>query len=82
MNTPSQAKPACITSLDIESVAREGVERALAARQAMAELSPEEAQAVGGGALSLKLAYPIIAGGIRVPVDSMNIGGLAAPALY
>lgn len=82
MNTPSQAKPARITSLDIESVARQGVERALAARQAMAELTPEEAQAVGGGALSLKLAIPIIAGGIRRPIDIMWPGGLAVPVLY
>ena len=34
---------------DIESLAREGVERALAARRRAAELASEQLDAVGGG---------------------------------
>lgn len=42
--------PLSIQAADLAELARVGRERALAARQAVAELSPEEAAAVGGGA--------------------------------
>lgn len=60
MTTPSQQKPASITCADIETVARQGVARAVAARQNITELSPEQAGEVGGGLL---LKSPIIYGG-------------------
>jgi hypothetical protein len=50
MKTTAQSNPPCITGADIGAVARKGVERALAARQAMLELDPELAAAVNGGA--------------------------------
>jgi hypothetical protein len=68
-------KPACITACDIEALARQGVERAVAARAAVTELTPEQAGEVGGG-FSL-LAGPIIYGGLRDIVlarDGLDIG--------
>ena len=56
MKTPMQPKPARITCEDIGDLARQGVERALAARQATIELSPEQVAAVGGGLASWLLA--------------------------
>lgn len=50
-------------------IARQGVERALAARSGAVVLSEEEAGQVGGGALSAAFLAPIIAGGIFGPID-------------
>lgn len=49
MKSRTTQKPARITGADIESLAREGVDRALAARGALTELSEELAREVGGG---------------------------------
>jgi hypothetical protein len=50
-------KPGFATNNDIPSIARQGLERALAARQSMARLSVEQAEGVGGGfALCLNVA--------------------------
>lgn len=55
MNT--KQKPACIQRDEIVLVAQQGVERALAARKRMTELSLEEAGDVSGG-----IYLPITAG--------------------
>ena len=64
----NQQKPTAIQAEDIASVAQRGVERALAARQNMMELSAEQANDVGGG-LYISPAFwrPIIAGGFIGP---------------
>lgn len=41
-------EPLAIASADISTLARESRERALAARQALAELTPQQAAEVGG----------------------------------
>lgn len=80
-------RPASIEPDAIAAVARQGVTRALAARQAMVDMSDAEIGAVDGGVAlaisngfspSAKLLLPIIAGGIWGPID---LGGLANPAL-
>jgi hypothetical protein len=48
----------------IGEIARQGVERALAARSGAVMLTEEQTEQVGGGALSAALMIPIIAGGI------------------
>jgi hypothetical protein len=50
-------------------IAKQGVERALAARSGGVVLTEEQAEQVGGGALSAALMFPIIAGGIWGPID-------------
>ena len=79
----------------IGEIARQGVERALAARSSAVVLSEEQAGQVGGGAaLSPALMIPIIAGGIRgpLPIDIFGprggevsvpktLGGAAGPAV-
>ncbi len=65
MNT--KQKPACIQSEAIAAVAQQGVERALAARKHMVELSSKQAADVGGGLYGLY--SPIIAGGIWGSID-------------
>jgi len=72
MDTASKRKAACVCAGDIEALARQGVERAVAAREAFVELTAEQAGAVGGGAL---LSY-WIAGGR--PYDLYGFGGLTA----
>lgn len=80
MKTPSSAKPARITCEDLEAIARQGVERALAARQGVVELTPEQAQEVGG---AIFLKPPIINGGFPAALNSALLtGGLATMALY
>lgn len=75
MSTTSKVKAACITADAIESIARAGVERALAAREAISELSPEQVDTVSGGAaLSLLLKGPIIYGGPWLPRMPIDIG--------
>lgn len=77
----------------IGEIARQGVERALAARSSAVVLSEEQAGQVGGGAaLSPALMIPIIAGGIWGPIDIFGprlggevtvpktLGGAAGPA--
>jgi len=63
MDNSISTKPNCIHVDDIATVAAHGVQRALAARHSLAELTMEEADQVGGGALLLKYG-PIIYGGI------------------
>ena len=50
-------------------IAKQGVERALAARSGAVVLTEEQTGQVGGGALSAALMFPIIAGGIWGPID-------------
>ena len=52
-------------------IAKQGVERALAARSGAVVLSEAQAEQVGGGAAALPAAlmFPIIAGGIWGPID-------------
>lgn len=81
-------KPMRVSSEDLEGIAREGVERALAARQRMSELTSEQLAQISGGAMlspiSAKLQFPIIAGGIFGPIDILGkpFGGqMAIPVL-
>ena len=77
-----EQKAARIVAQDIPSIAREGVERALAARQTMVELSAQHAEAVGGGLTALevlKLIGPIRGGGMIGPTDIYGGGGLNMP---
>lgn len=53
-------------------IAKQGVERALAARSSGVVLTEEQAEQVGGGALSAALMFPIIAGGIWGPIDILG----------
>jgi hypothetical protein len=50
-------------------IARQGVERALAARNGAVVLSEAQAEQVGGGAIAIKALSPIVAGGILGPID-------------
>lgn len=71
-------KPQRINSSDIAGMVSQGVNRALAARETcLRELTPEEAAAVSGGALSLTLAKGIIAGGRLDNYLAQSLGGLA-----
>lgn len=74
MKTVSKTQPARISAQDIQSTARQGVERALAARQNMVELCQHDADAVGGGAVldSAKFQFPIRAGGIFGPIRDLG----------
>lgn len=79
MKTVSKTQPARISAQDIQSTARQGVERALAARQNMVELSEQHAEAVGGGLTTiqvLKLIGPIRGGGMIGPNDMFGDVGL------
>ena len=72
MKNLTEQKPIAIQAEDIASVAQRGVERALAARQSMLELSSEQANDVSGGAISVGNSIflkPIIAGGRIGPLD-------------
>ncbi len=63
-------------------IAKQGVERALAARNGAMVLSEEQAQQVGGGAaVSAKLLAAIIAGGRVGPIDIFTGlgGGVSVP---
>ena len=68
----NQQKPTAIQAEDIASVAQRGVERALAARQNMMELSSEQVKDISGGALNL-LKGPIIAGGRFIDRSSLSL---------
>jgi hypothetical protein len=75
MSTTPKTKAASIGADAIESIARAGVERALAARGTVTELSSEQVDAVSGGAaLSLVLKGPIIYGGPWLPRMPVDIG--------
>jgi hypothetical protein len=65
----------------IGEIAKQGVERALAARSGAVVLSEEQAGQVGGGALSAALMVPIIAGGRVGPIDIFTGlgGGVSVP---
>jgi len=67
----------------IGEIARQGVERALAARGGAVVLTQEQTEHVGGGAaLSAALMIPIIAGGIFGPIDILGGragGGVTVP---
>ena len=71
-------KPVSIQADDIAALAQQGLERALAARQTMNELSEEQAKDVGGGAFVLSKA--IIAGGPWGPYPGY-LGGLGSLTL-
>lgn len=65
-----------ISAGGIGEIARQGVERALAARSGAVELSEEQAGQVGGGAaLSPALMIPIIAGGRPIDIFGTGLGG-------
>lgn len=79
MKKPHQAETGRVTAESLALAAQEGVARALAARQAMTELTPEQTQDVSGGALAaapLKPPKEIIYGKIVCPPI---IYGLMAP---
>lgn len=85
MKSNRLAKPQHITANELEAVARQGLERAMAARQAMNELSEAELAQVSGGAVISKLAFPIVAGGIFGPIRYPNdpLGGkTTVPVLF
>ena len=65
MSKLMQHKAARISAADIQTIAGRGVERALAARCAVAELTPEESQQVGGAAIAQK--EPYVLSGARPP---------------
>jgi hypothetical protein len=68
-------KAARVSAGGIGEIARQGVERALAARGAVV-LSDEQAGQVGGGAtLSPALKIPIIAGGRPIDIFGTRLGG-------
>ncbi len=77
MDSSMSTKPKCIHGDDIGEMAAQGVQRALAARHAVEELSMEEAGQVGG-ALLLKF-NPIIYGGLISPISKLT--QLSLPAL-
>ena len=67
-NEPRKNAPLCIRQADIENLARQGVERALAARQCAAELAPEQLDSVGGGMVDVSAgSLPAMAGGMLRP---------------
>lgn len=68
----ARQKAVCIQAGDIVALAQQGLDRALAARQAMTELSADQAKEVGGG---LVVPRAIIAGGYPVfPLASAKAG--------
>jgi hypothetical protein len=81
-----------VSASGIGEIAKQGVERALAARSSAVVLSEEQTEQVGGGALPAALMIPIIAGGIWGPIDIFagrlggglsvpkTLGGAAGPA--
>lgn len=63
-----------IGAQDLAQAARLGVERALAARQALTELTPEQTQQVSGAAATLGVARPPIMGVVvRPPIMGLVI---------
>ena len=80
----NQQKPTAIQAEDIASVAQRGVERALAARQNMMELSSEQVKDISGGALSI-FKGPIINGGRIIDIYSrlpqVSFGNISIPNL-
>lgn len=75
-----QHKAGRIGALDLAAAARQGVERALAARQAMTELTPEETMQVSGAATAAAKAIikepPVIG---LVAVKEPTIAGFRPP---
>lgn len=77
-----------LTADALAMAAAQGVERALAARAAMTELTPEQAEQVSGAALAAptaalrptKLCPPIIYG-LWYPVDPKQLDSLSTPQL-
>ena len=83
MTTDTQNKAVRITSADIESVAKAGVQRALAARASATELSAEEIEAVSGGLSIAAIALPKTTVVIRpgtlagpMPIDIGKLGSI------
>lgn len=79
MKKSHQAEAGRVTAESLALAAKEGVARALAARQAMTELTPEQTQEVSGGAIAATTIKPpkeIIYGKIACPPI---IYGLMAP---
>lgn len=82
MNRTPSNKAATLSADMLAAAAAEGVQRALAARASMAELTPEQAQQVSGAAVavptatsigSIKLRPPIIYG-LWYPIDPKTLG--------
>lgn len=57
MNAKQLPRADRVSADDLASLAAEGLQRASAARQAMTELSAGQTAAVGGGGLSLTMAF-------------------------
>lgn len=76
----NQKKPSAIQAEDIAAVAQRGVERALAARQQMMDLSAEQVEDVSGGILAITInRIPIINGGLFSPLLTNQLGNLTLP---
>ena len=83
MNEPIKTTASRVSAADLEPIAREAVKRALAARKVMAELSPEQAHDVSGGAvfaaqyafsLSRYARPPLINGKWPEPYQQLDLG--------
>lgn len=77
-------KPQRINASEIASVAAQGVNRALAAREScLRELTPQELADVSGGAtVSVLISKGILAGGRRLNDFAATLGsGMTAPTL-
>lgn len=59
----------------IGEIAKQGLQRALAARSGAVVLTEEQTEQVGGGALSAALSRPIIAGPYPINVLGARLGG-------
>lgn len=81
MDSIIPTKPKCIHGDDVGEMAAQGVQRALASRHAVEELSMEEAGQVGG---ALLMKYnPIIYGGLISPISrltQLNLPTLSQPS--
>jgi hypothetical protein len=67
MDQTKQDKAKRISAQDLAQAARAGVERALAARQGMTELTAEQVQQVSGAAAAARAIKPVVVGRIALP---------------
>lgn len=74
MNEPIKRAPRATTA-DLHTLARQGVERALAARRGPTELTPAQAQAVSGAGLGV----PVITTQPTLKFDRVLINGRWSP---
>jgi hypothetical protein len=81
MNTKTSKTAARASLTQLQGLATQGVERALAAR--MTELNAEQVQAVSGGAAGYTLAKGYLINGIINPeiLKKIQLGGISQPAI-